>query len=78
MVGQGTFFWVGDEGGWTEGECTLYEVYVHEAIEQDWSSEVVFLLLEDWELARVALSCHMALDLLCQEMREACQESSMV
>ena len=27
-------------------------------------------LLEDWELARVALSCHMALDLLCQEMHE--------
>ena len=34
------------------------------------------LFLEDWELARVALSCHMALDLLCQEMRDACQDSS--
>ena len=30
------------------------------------------LFLKDWELARVALSCHMALDMLCQEMREAC------
>ena len=29
------------------------------------------------ELARVALSCHMALDLLCQEMKDACQESSL-
>ena len=34
--------------------------------------EKISLFLEDWELARVALSCHMALDLLCQEMREAC------
>ena len=24
--------------------------------------------LQDWELAKVALSCHMALDMLCQEM----------
>ena len=31
----------------------------------------VFLFLKDWELARVALSCHMALDMLCQEMHEA-------
>ena len=31
-----------------------------------------FLSLEDWDLARVALSCHLALDLLCQEMQEAC------
>ena len=27
--------------------------------------------LKDWELAKVALSCHMALDVLCQEMDEA-------
>ena len=29
------------------------------------------LFLQDWELAKVALSCHMALDMLCQEMHEA-------
>ena len=29
------------------------------------------LLLEDWELARVALSCHVALDMSCQEMHDA-------
>ena len=29
------------------------------------------LFLNDWELAKVALSCHMALDMLCQEMHEA-------
>ena len=28
---------------------------------QDWSSEVVAFFLEDWALARVALSCHVAL-----------------
>ena len=31
----------------------------------------VSLFLKDWELARVALSCHIALDMLCPEMHEA-------
>ena len=39
-------------------------------------SEVEALFLEDWELGRVALSCHRATDLLCQEMRDACWVSS--
>ena len=39
-------------------------------------SEVAALFLEDWELGRVALSCHMAMDLLCQELRDACWVSS--
>ena len=52
-------------------ECRAIEV-----IGQDWSSEVVALFLEDWKLGRVALSCHMAVDLLCQEMRDACWVSS--
>ena len=30
----------------------------------------ISLFLKDWELAKVALSCHMALDMLCQEMQE--------
>ena len=29
----------------------------------------VTLFLQDWELAEVALSCHMALDMPCQEMQ---------
>ena len=29
------------------------------------------LFPEDWELSSVALSCHIALDMLCQEMHEA-------
>ena len=32
----------------------------------------ISLFLEDWELARLALSRHVALDMLCQEMQEAC------
>ena len=52
-------------------ECRAIEV-----IGQDWSSEVVALFLEDWELGRVALSCHTATDLLFQEVRDACWESS--
>ena len=31
----------------------------------------ISLSLKDWELAKVALSCHMPLDMLCQEMHEA-------
>ena len=31
----------------------------------------ISLFSEDWELAKVALSCHIALDMLCQEMHEA-------
>ena len=36
------------------------------------SGEMVSLFLEEWELARVALSRHLALDFLCQELQEAC------
>ena len=60
----------GEEYG-HNNECRAFEV-----IGQDWSSEVVALFLEDWELGRVALSCHTAVDLLCQEMRDACWVSS--
>ena len=52
------------------------ECWAIEVIGQDWSSEVVALFHEDWDLRRVALSCHMAMDLLCQEMRDACWVSS--
>ena len=41
------------------------------AVRQDQSGERFSLFLEDWELARVALSCHFALDVLRQEMHEA-------
>ena len=34
------------------------------------SGDKIFRLLQDWEVARVALSCHIALDMLCQELHE--------
>ena len=34
------------------------------------SGDKISLCLQDWEMAKVALSCHMALDMLCQEMYE--------
>ena len=37
----------------------------------------VTLFLKDWEPAKVALSCHMALDMLCQEVHEAWQRVSL-
>ena len=48
-----------------------------EVIGQNWSGEVVSLslFLEDWELGRVALSCHMAVDFSCQEMSDACRRA---
>ena len=45
-------------------------------IGQDWSSEVVALFVGDLELGRVALSCQMTMDLLCQEMSDACWDCS--
>ena len=38
-----------------------------EVVGQGWSSWLINLFLEDWELARIAVSCHLALD-FCQEM----------
>ena len=73
--------WSSDVDFWTG--APRYDMYEHnnmcqalEVIGQDLSSEVVSLFLEDWELARVAFRCHMALDFLCQEMRDARQDSS--
>ena len=46
--------------------------------------DTVSLFLKDWENARAALNCHIALDMLCQEMHEAwwlvccCQKSLFV
>ena len=71
--------WDGDVESWTESEgissCEQCEQNVESfalnAMVQDQSGERILLFLEDWELARMTLSCHMGLDLLCQEMNEA-------
>ena len=47
-----------------------------EVVGQNWTSEVSSLFLEDWEVGRVASSCHLSMDLLCQEMRDVCKVSS--
>ena len=33
-----------------------------------WPGDKISVFLKDWELAKVTLSCHMALDMLCQEI----------
>ena len=76
---SGGFDWAGSEGTYS------FEDYEHnvdnlalEVVGQKLSGEVVSLFLEDWELVPVALSWHVAMDLLCQEMRDACWVSSKV
>ena len=46
-----------------------------EVVGQNWTSEVISLFLEDWEVGRVALSSHLSMDLSCQEMRDVCEGS---
>ena len=48
-----------------------FEEHNVENARQGWSGRLVDLFPEDWELARVALSCHLALDFLRQEMQGA-------
>ena len=70
--------WAGSE------DVSSLEYYEHnighpaiEVVGQNWSSEVISLFLEDWEVGRVALCCcHLSMDLLCQETRDACWGSS--
>ena len=72
-------FWEGDLVDWTESECisshTTLKVSLLNSLGRIAQAKMVSLFLRDWELAQVALSCHMALDLLCEAMKEACQES---
>ena len=42
-----------------------------EAVGQGWSSTLTDGFLEDYERARVAVTCNLALDLLFQEMHDA-------
>ena len=56
--------WAGSEG---TSSLVSYEHNVGnlalEVVGQNWSSEVISLCLEDWEVGRVALSCHLSVDL---------------
>ena len=71
--------WDRDVGSWTDGAGTSSSEQCEHNVESlalnvlgpDQSDDKISLFLEDWELARVAWSCHIALDMLCQEMHEA-------
>ena len=69
--------WAGSEDAFSL-ECYEHNVgnLAVEVVGQNWSSEVIHLFLEDWEVGRVASSCHLSIDLLCKEMRDACWERS--
>ena len=71
--------WSGDgfEGEGSEGTSSV-EYYEHNAgnFAIEVVGHVISLFLEDWELGRVALSCPLSMDLLCQEMWDACRGSS--
>ena len=69
--------WAGSEDASSVEYCEHdVENLAIEVAGQKWSSDVISLFLEDWDIGRVALSCHIAMDLLCQEMRDACKGSS--
>ena len=68
---------VGYEGERTEDTSSV-EYYEHnvdnlaiKVVGQIWSSALISLVLEDWEVGRLASSCHKALDLLCQEIQDS-------
>ena len=64
--------WTESEGASSSEQCEYnMESSSLRVMVQDQSGEKVCLFLEDWELARVALSGHITLDMLCQEMHEA-------
>ena len=75
--------WDSDVESWTESEGTASSELCEHNVEslalnvtgQNWSGEKICLFLEGWELVRVPLSCHIALDVLCQEMHEEWQLS---
>ena len=70
MVAEKSPDWNSDVDDWTESEgLSSFEERGHnveslarELIGQNGSGEMVSLYLEDWELAQVALSCHVALE----------------
>ena len=46
------------------GNGALFVIWLHG------SGDAIALFLQDWEVAKVALSCHVALDMLGQELCE--------
>ena len=46
------------------GNGALFVIALHR------SGDAIALFLQDWEVAKVAFSCHIALDMLCQELHD--------
>ena len=46
------------------GNGALFVIGLHR------SGDAIALFLQDWEVAKVAFSCHIALDMLCQELHD--------
>ena len=76
---QNSPMWESEGGVWSEDESvsssgsregTVCNDALHVTRLQG-SGDKISLFLQDWELTKVALSCHMALEMLCQEMSEA-------
>ena len=62
----------GSEGeAWSEDEHVYNEALHVFGLHGPGDKISLSLFLKDWELAKVALSCHMALGMLCQELHEA-------
>ena len=59
--------WESEGGAWSEDE-SVSSSGSREGNVMHGSGDV---FLKDWELAKVALGCYMALDRLCQKMNEA-------
>ena len=72
MWESGDEAWSEDEsvsyGGSREGNVGNYALHV---IGLCGPGDKISLFLKDWELAKVVLRCHMALDMQCQEVHEA-------
>ena len=65
--------WESEGDAWSEDESvssTVSRKALH-VIGLYRPGDKISLCLQDWELAKVALRCHMALDMLCLEMNEA-------
>ena len=68
-----------EERGADTSSVECYELDVDdlaiEVVGQNRTSEVISPFLEDWEVGRVALCCHLSMNLLCQEMELSQQQS---
>ena len=84
MTAQKSPVWSSNGVEWAGSEdASSLECYEHtvgnpalEVVGQNGLSEKISLLLDCWEVGRVALRCHLSMDLPCQEMRDARKETT--